>query len=129
MEQYDAFLIFDADNLLCPDYISKINRTYSDGFDFVSKDLVRTVYYYSDLSTIGVQMVYKYDGTTMKSDIVTLNLKEMAGIQDMHGGKRVVSTTYFDLSGRQVNADFQGMVIRRQLFDDNSISTSKIINP
>ena len=65
----------------------------------------------------------------MKSDIVTLNLKEMAGIQDMHGGKRVVSTTYFDLSGRQVNADFQGMVIRRQLFDDNSISTSKIINP
>ena len=25
----------------------------------------------------------------MKSDIVTLNLKEMAGIQDMHGGKRV----------------------------------------
>lgn len=33
LEQYDAFLIFDADNLLCPDYISKINRTYSDGFE------------------------------------------------------------------------------------------------
>ena len=47
----------------------------------------------------------------------------------MHGGKRVVSTTYFDLSGRQVGADYQGMVIRRQLLDDNSISTSKIINP
>lgn len=109
--------------------MTDVPATYSDGFDFVSKDLVRTVYYYSDLSTIGVQMVYKYDGTTMKSDIVTLNLKEMAGIQDMHGGKRVVSTTYFDLSGRQVSADYQGMVIRRQLLDDNSISTSKIINP
>lgn len=32
LDRWDAFLIFDADNLLCPDYISKINRTCSDGF-------------------------------------------------------------------------------------------------
>lgn len=31
--QYDAFLIFDADNLLEPDYIRQINRTCSDGYD------------------------------------------------------------------------------------------------
>ena len=33
LERYDAFLVFDADNLLCPDYISRINRTCSDGFE------------------------------------------------------------------------------------------------
>lgn len=33
LDRWDAFLIFDADNLLCPDYISKINRTCSDGFE------------------------------------------------------------------------------------------------
>ena len=33
LEQYDAFLVFDADNLLCRDYISQINRTCSDGFE------------------------------------------------------------------------------------------------
>lgn len=32
LDRWDAFLIFDADNLLCPDYIAKINRTCSDGF-------------------------------------------------------------------------------------------------
>lgn len=31
--QIDAFLIFDADNLLEPDYIRRINRTCSDGYD------------------------------------------------------------------------------------------------
>lgn len=32
-EDYDAFLIFDADNLLRPNYITAINRTYSDGYE------------------------------------------------------------------------------------------------
>ena len=109
--------------------MTDVPASYADGFDFVTKDLVRTVYYYSDLSTIGVQMVYKYDGMTMKSDIVTLNLKEVAGIHDTTGDKRVVSTTYFDLSGRRVSGDARGVVIRRQLFDDNTTATSKIIRP
>jgi len=33
LQQYDAFLIFDADNLLEPDYIRAINCTCSDGFE------------------------------------------------------------------------------------------------
>lgn len=33
LEGYDAFLVFDADNLLRPDYISQINRTCSDGYE------------------------------------------------------------------------------------------------
>lgn len=33
LEQYDAFLIFDADNLLEPDYITQINKTCSDGYE------------------------------------------------------------------------------------------------
>ena len=33
LEDYDAFLVFDADNLLCPDYIRQMNRLCSDGFE------------------------------------------------------------------------------------------------
>lgn len=33
LENYDAFLVFDADNLLCPDYIRQINRVVSAGYD------------------------------------------------------------------------------------------------
>ena len=33
LDNYDAFLVFDADNLLRPDYISQMNRTCSDGYE------------------------------------------------------------------------------------------------
>lgn len=33
LEQYDAFLIFDADNLLSPDFVSQINVLSAQGFD------------------------------------------------------------------------------------------------
>ncbi|MBO5952728.1 MAG: glycosyltransferase family 2 protein [Oscillospiraceae bacterium] len=33
LDQFDAFLIFDADNLLLPDYVTQINRVCSDGYE------------------------------------------------------------------------------------------------
>ena len=33
LDRYDAFLVFDADNLLQPDYIRQINRVCSQGYD------------------------------------------------------------------------------------------------
>lgn len=33
LARYDAFLIFDADNLLEPDYITNLNRVCSDGYE------------------------------------------------------------------------------------------------
>lgn len=33
LEQYDAFLVFDADNLLEKDFVSQINRLCADGYD------------------------------------------------------------------------------------------------
>lgn len=33
MEQYDCFLVFDADNLLRPDYISQMNRLCAEGYE------------------------------------------------------------------------------------------------
>ena len=33
MEQYDAFLVFDADNLLMPNYITAINKVCAAGYD------------------------------------------------------------------------------------------------
>lgn len=109
--------------------MTDVPASFSDGYDFVSKGLVRTVYYYSDWSTIGVQVVYKYNGTTMKSDIATINLKDVDAIQTPRGDRRVVSSSYFDLSGRQVGPDAHGLLIRRQVFDDNSISTDKVLRP
>ena len=35
LERYDAFLIFDADNLLCPDYVTEMNKVFSQGHQAV----------------------------------------------------------------------------------------------
>ena len=34
--RYDAYIIFDADNLVDKNFITKINKVYSDGYDIVS---------------------------------------------------------------------------------------------
>ena len=35
-EAYDAYLVFDADNLVAPDYVFEINKTFSVGYDIVT---------------------------------------------------------------------------------------------
>ena len=35
-EGFDAYIVFDADNLLEPDYIEKMNRTFSAGHDIIT---------------------------------------------------------------------------------------------
>ena len=34
--EIDAFLVFDADNLLMPDYVSEMNKTFSDGYEAIT---------------------------------------------------------------------------------------------
>lgn len=34
--RFDGFFVFDADNLLQPDYITQMNRTFSDGYSIVT---------------------------------------------------------------------------------------------
>ncbi len=35
-EGFDGYFVFDADNILTPDFIEQMNRTFSDGFDIVT---------------------------------------------------------------------------------------------
>ena len=35
-EKYDAFFVFDADNVLNPDYITQMNKTYSAGYKVIT---------------------------------------------------------------------------------------------
>lgn len=36
LEHYDAFLVFDADNVLDPNYFEAMNRTFSQGYDMLT---------------------------------------------------------------------------------------------
>lgn len=35
-EGFDGYFVFDADNILAPDYIEQMNRTFSDGHDIIT---------------------------------------------------------------------------------------------
>ncbi len=35
-ESFDGYFVFDADNLLSPDYISEMNKTFSDGYKVIT---------------------------------------------------------------------------------------------
>ena len=36
VKKYDGFLVFDADNLLRPDYLTEMNKTFSAGYSIVT---------------------------------------------------------------------------------------------
>lgn len=90
-----------------------INNQY-DLFDASPIRLVGL--YLNKFSTLGVQSVYKYQGVTTESDIVTLNVltgEEETGIEsiiDSSEGK----TEYFDLNGRKISEPGNGIYILRQ---------------
>lgn len=35
-DYFDGYFVFDADNLLCPDYITEMNKTFSDGYSVIT---------------------------------------------------------------------------------------------
>lgn len=35
-EEYDAYIVLDADNVLAPNYISEMNKTFSDGYSIIT---------------------------------------------------------------------------------------------
>jgi len=57
----------------------------------------------------------------------TLNGEGSTSIENEVADKNVVATEYFDLTGRKVTKDTEGVVILKNTFDDGSVSTSKTI--
>ena len=35
-DAYDAFVVFDADNILMPNFLTELNKTYSDGYEVIT---------------------------------------------------------------------------------------------
>ena len=89
-------------------------------------------YYYDGVTTMGVQAVYYFDDQRTVSDIVTLNLEtgevtvSAAGIQSPSIGTEVVSTEYFDLSGRRVADPHNGIFIKKTVMNDGKVISSKV---
>ena len=59
--------------------------------------------------------------------VVSVNMNP-TGISESIGNVAVVRTTYYDFSGRQVTADYRGMMIEHTIYDNGRTSTHKYMN-
>ncbi|MDE5882776.1 MAG: hypothetical protein K2H60_13715, partial [Muribaculaceae bacterium] len=83
-------------------------------------------FFVEGISTLGVQSVYKYNGVETRSEIVTLDLEDDA-VAAINSGKRVTDIKYYDIAGRIVEKPASGVVIKRVVYEDGSVDSSKMI--
>ncbi len=83
-------------------------------------------FFVEGISTLGVQSVYKYNGVETRSEIVTLDLEDDA-VAAINSGKRVTDIKYYDIAGRIVQKPTSGVVIKRIVYEDGSVDSSKMI--
>lgn len=115
--------------------VTDIPFNFNNGNDLYSWSAVqREVGLYSEgISYVGVQSVYKYEGVETVSDIVTLNIETGevttepgAGIQGVDNFN-LISTEYYDLSGRRISHPTNGIFIKKDISSNGEIKVSKTI--
>lgn len=77
LDSFDAFLVFDADNLLQPDYIRQINKVYSSGYE-VFCGYRNTKNLGSSWVSAGYGVWYLHDSTHMNRSRMQLGVSCMA---------------------------------------------------
>lgn len=106
-------------------------RNGNDLYHYGSSTKREVGIYIEGMETLGVQSVYKYDGTTTYSDTLTLNIEtgqtEVAGIDSVIDWKNVVNTEYFSLDGRKYDKPVKGLQLVRMTMTDGQTVTRKLI--
>lgn len=100
----------------------------SDNLDFFMQDDTHKFYFYDRLDSIGLQSIYKDATGELRSDIVWSTGRTTTGLQNATTkDAAVVSTRYFDLSGRAAVPFRHGVVVRQRKLSDGSVRNEKII--
>ena len=116
-----------------PESTTDIPLNFSNLYNIIyvegNYDYMKTVYFYSDLNNlenrIRLQSVYTVDGKARYSNLIS---EESTGVQAMRTNEnKVVSTTYYDLSGCQVGKpSHNGMYIKTERYADGTRKVSKV---
>lgn len=109
--------------------MSEIPYNFSDGWDIYNYQLYVYGEDFTKWTKIGIQSVYYGGGEMNESNIVWLDLTdywEAVGIEEIAAAQSK-SVKFYDLQGRQVNADAKGIVIRVDRMADGSTKTTKML--
>lgn len=93
-------------------------------------------YYIDGITTIGVQVIYDYEGVRTYSNLVTLNIETgeitttpngSVGISVAEGDSKISATEYYDLNGRKITNPTKGVFIKKTIMEDGSVKTTKTV--
>ncbi len=97
---------------------------YNNEYEFYGYGASHYVVIYPEgMETLCVQLIYKDGEKELKSDIVTC---DAAGIRSTVANGQLQSETYYDLQGRRVTNPAAGLYIRRVVYTDGTIETTKL---
>ena len=113
-DTYDAYLIFDADNLVEPDFVTEINKTFSQGYDVVTS--------YRNSKNYGDNWLSAGQGMCFMRDLILLNRARMA-----IGGCTFVAGTGFMFSSAILEKIGGGWPFHT-LVEDGEFTTYNAIN-
>lgn len=98
---------------------------FDNGFDLFSfEDEFYVGFYTWDVETVGVQAIYTYGDEETYSELVTVSAKEDDSVESFNA--EVISTQYYDLSGKMVTNPQGGIFIKRSVMSDGSVKVSKV---
>lgn len=82
--------------------------------------------------SITVQSFYEFGGEYLPSEKISVEIEngQIKGdnVNEVGGDNEIVSFGWYDLSGRRVNADTEGIIIRREILRDGSVRCVKTVN-
>ena len=114
--------------------VTRMPYDFTNGYDIdISSVTQRFIGIYPDgVTTVGVQVIYEYDGVTTFSDIVTLNvdtneITTETGKVETINNEDVVDIVYYDLSGRKISKPSNGLFIKQYILSDGNKVSHKIL--
>ena len=124
----DAPMVFSMNDY--PDLeedMTVIPYAYSN-YDIISGGKTHYIYFYSgDFDRFGVQTIYRGGGEERRSPIIYYNDGTNSGINEAASDATVISTTYFDMMGRQHNGLNKGVNIVVVKYSDGTVKSAKVM--
>ena len=126
---------YDPENEPLPAYdglnepTTQIPYTLSNGWDIVASGITHNIaLYFEGFDTLGIRMVYHYQGVTTYSNVVTLNINTgqiTTGVNNIDS-QDIINIEYYDLQGRRISNPDNGIFVKRMTLNDGTVITRKV---
>lgn len=129
----ELFTAYPDEYVLLKEAMTDIPYSFSDGYDFNFTGSMHNMFFYMDgVSKVGIQAMYKYNDKVYKSNLVEFEITEdgfrptaVNGVTD--DADRVLSVSFYDLSGRRVSNPSSGIYLKTMKMADGTQKTVKIV--